>query len=86
MNEAWDTNLKREAERLVMESKTVRISVKNVFGRVLYYPENQTARNFAELLSIGKSQGQKAFTEEHLKLIRALGFTVEAKPTELHLG
>lgn len=72
MSQPWDTKLKEQAERLIMEQQTVRITVKQVYGRTLYYPENQTARTFADLIA------QKTFTGEHLKLMEALGFKVES--------
>jgi hypothetical protein len=54
-----------------METKTVEIEVRSVYGNTLIYPANEAAQIFAKIA------GKKTLDKSDLNLIRALGFEVE---------
>lgn len=53
--------------------QTLIVTAKNVYGRMLYYPENETAALFAELV------GQKCLQKHHLDLASRLQFRVDVR-------
>ncbi len=48
----------------------IEIKIKDVWGDTKYYPENESARIFAELL------GQKTLTAQNLWTIKKLGYEI----------
>jgi len=50
---------------------TVKVKARQVYGNWLLYPNNSAADHFAELA------GTKTLSLHNLRLIKALGFTVE---------
>ena len=56
---------------------TITISVKNSYGNVLYYPECTMAYIFSRIA------GTKTLTQETIRLIKALGYTVNVKHEEV---
>lgn len=50
---------------------TIQVTIKNVYGNDLVYPVDATAKKLCDLT------GRKTFTQEHLEIIRALGFKIE---------
>ncbi len=58
---------------------TIRISPKDVYGNTLYYPVCDKAKAFAKLTQT------KTLTPEHLRIIRALGFTHEFEPIKMEV-
>lgn len=64
-----------------MEKKMVlEVQLRQVYGRDLIYPVNQTAKQCAELV------GRKTLLEVDLKRLTALGFTIEWVPSSIPLG
>lgn len=53
------------------------VTAKNVYGVEVFYPANQEAKIFCELL------GQKTLTPRDIKLIQRLGYQVENQPDEI---
>jgi hypothetical protein len=56
---------------------TITISVKNSYGNTLYYPECDVSYIFSRIA------GTKTLTQETIKLIKALGYTINVKHKEL---
>lgn len=54
----------------------VEISIRNVYGRELIYPVNDTAKKLAELI------GHVTFTPKQLKIIHLLGFEIVQVPSD----
>lgn len=54
-----------------MNGKTVKVTIKNVYGNELIYPVNRPAKLFANLT------GKKTFDETDLETIKALEFKIE---------
>jgi len=54
-----------------MDKKTIKVSVRSVYGRETVYPACPDAAAFAELT------GNKTLTDSALELIERLGYTVE---------
>lgn len=77
MSAAWDNKRRLQAERLFMDKQTVIVKPMQVYGRMLYYPANQTAKLFTEMVE------QKALNEAQMKAIKALGFTIETAKLEI---
>ena len=55
----------------------VKVSLKKAYGREMYAPENETAQLFCDLV------GAKNLTIDQLRIIRKLGFKVEAVTPDL---
>lgn len=60
-----------------MKQEPLTIRVRNVYGRVRYFPDSELAKTFASLI------GKKTFTPNHLKLIKALGYEITLKHEDL---
>jgi hypothetical protein len=50
---------------------TVQLKEKNVYGRILLYPDCETSKLFAELLCV------KSFQNWHISRIEALGYELK---------
>jgi hypothetical protein len=59
------------------DTKELRVSWANAYGRHVLRPENRVAQLFAELLK------QKTFTPKDLERIKELGFSVRVLEIEL---
>jgi hypothetical protein len=59
--------------------KVIKIQPRNSYGNTLYYPMCDNGRAFARLTNT------KTLTKEHLRDIRALGFTHEVVPITVNL-
>ena len=55
---------------------TIRIRVKNIYGKDLFYPVNR--KNELEVLT-----GKKTLSENHIKALKDLGFNFEAITTTI---
>lgn len=53
---------------------TIKLNLRHVYGRDLYYPANIPAERFAELTE------SKTFNQRQLDLIQSLGFKLEINP------
>ena len=53
------------------EKLTIKVQIKNVYGRELIYGACEKAKIFAHLV------GQQTLTRENIKSIKALGYAVE---------
>jgi hypothetical protein len=58
---------------------TVIVALRDVYGVTRAYPVNDTALAFALLV------GQKTLSNDHLRVIKGLGFTVEVQQQSLAL-
>jgi hypothetical protein len=50
---------------------TVKLTIREVYGKRLIYPMNETAETFVKLV------GRKTLGDEHVYLIESLGFNIE---------
>lgn len=73
--EQWADICALEAEMLkanaVAARPTIQLRKREVYGNVTFYPIDQTAKDFAELL------GQKTITNRDMALIERIGFTIQ---------
>ena len=58
---------------------TLIVSVREVYGNTLVYPECDDSRTFAKIA------GATTLTPEVLRLIKVLGYDIQVKPEELNL-
>lgn len=58
---------------------TVIVALRDVYGVTRAYPVNDTAQAFALLI------GQKTLSNDHLRVIRGLGFQIEIQQQALAL-
>ncbi len=56
---------------------TILVSIKNVYGKEMIYPENTAAQVLADLT------GKKTLSRNDIEKIKSLGFTVEVKTKTL---
>jgi hypothetical protein len=56
---------------MAMDSKEIRVRVKDVYGTTKFYPECESAKVFASIA------GTTTLTEETLRRIKRLGFDVK---------
>ena len=65
-----------------MKENIVKVDVREVYGNTYYHPLNESAKLFARIA------GTKTIVAGHMKLIRSLGFKIEAvrKPITLPEG
>lgn len=59
--------------------QVIRIQPRNSYGNTLYYPMCEQGRLFTRL-----TQG-KTLTKEHLRTIRALGYTYKIEPINIEV-
>ena len=59
--------------------KKIIIEPSNVWGKTIYKPACATSRYFCELL------GQKTLTEDNLRIIKKMGYSLEQKVPPLKL-
>lgn len=57
--------------------KTLKVRIENVYGRKLFYPENETARLFTTLVR------KKSLSEDHIRDILAMGYEIEPVTPEI---
>ena len=58
---------------------TIKVTVRSTYGVDRYYPANTLAVEFAKLL------GQSSFTRGQLERMKAMGFSIEAKTTQVEI-
>ena len=58
---------------------TLRIKVRDIYGKQTYYPDDQTSHLFCELL------GQRTLTTRDIDVIKRMGYTVLATREEVAL-
>lgn len=61
-------------------AQTIKITVRDVYGVPTIYPACPDAVRFAEIA------GTKTLTERTLRLVQALGYTIEPAPTVLRFA
>lgn len=67
-----------ENDKLIGDA-TVLISFRTVYGRELFYGENDLAKIFLKLI------GKSTFSRKDLELIKTLGFGVELKSEQIEI-
>ena len=58
--------------------KEIKVSIKNVYGNELIYPECDKAKAFAKI------SGRKTISEDHIELIQSLGFEIKVVTMKWH--
>ena len=61
------------------QTEAIKIEIKQAYGRRLVYPKCDTSRKLARLAAT------KTFTDDHLKILRDLGYSFEIQAPKFDL-